>query len=170
MTTAPEQLYWESVETPDGRFTALFDDDGTVYASGWIDDRFYLQNLIHPDLRPAELVERDQSPVIEAVRAYYAGDLDAPSRVSVRQRSGPFLQAAWDALRTVPAGPPVSYTELAGLAGNPAAIRGAAACCARNAAALFVPCHRVVRSNGALGGFRYGLEVKESLIERESAA
>jgi len=72
------------------------------------------------------------------------------------------------ALREVPAGPPVTYSELAERAGNVAAIRAAAACCAQNAAALFVPCHRVIRSNGELGGFRYGLDIKESLIDREN--
>ncbi|MFC3241565.1 methylated-DNA--[protein]-cysteine S-methyltransferase [Gordonia humi] len=66
--------------------------------------------------------------------------------------------------------PPVTYTRLAELAGNAAAVRGAASCCARNAAALFVPCHRVVRSDGTLGGFRYGLDVKRSLLDREAAA
>ena len=63
--------------------------------------------------------------------------------VPVRQRSGAFLEHAWDVLRTVPAGAPVTYTEYAAKSGRPAAVRAAAAACARNAAALFVPCHRV---------------------------
>lgn len=166
----PATLRSATVTTPDGPFTALFDDDGVVFASGWVDDGEYLRALIHPALRPASLVENPGGAVTDAVHAYYDGDLDAPSRVPVRQQSGPFLQSAWAALRTVPAGPPVTYSELAELAGNAAAIRAAAACCAQNAAALFVPCHRVVRSDGTLGGFRYGLAIKEALIERESAA
>lgn len=167
--TPHDKLGWATVATPDGPFTAVFDDDGVVYASGWTDDHDYLNLLIHPALRPAKLVRRPGGEVAAAVRAYYGGDLDAPSRIPVRQRSGPFLQAAWAALREVSAGPPVTYRELAERAGNPAAIRAAAACCAQNAAALFVPCHRVIRSDGTLGGFRYGLEVKESLIDRETA-
>lgn len=163
----PERLGWVTVTTPDGPFTALFDEDGTVYASGWTDDPDYLTALIHPTLRPSSLVERPGGEVAAAVHAYYRGDLDAPARIEVRQRSGPFLQSAWAALREVPSGPPVTYSELAERAGNAAAIRAAAACCAQNAAALFVPCHRVVRSDGTLGGFRYGLEIKESLIDRE---
>lgn len=167
--TAPETLNWAATDTPDGRFTAVFDESATVYASGWTDDPAYLLALIAPSLRADRLIAADGGEVIRAVDAYYAGDLDAPSRIDVRQTSGPFLTAAWAALRDVPAGPPVSYTQLAEMAGNPAAIRGAASCCARNAAALFVPCHRVVRTDGTLGGFRYGIDVKRSLLEREAA-
>ncbi|MFP5311092.1 MAG: methylated-DNA--[protein]-cysteine S-methyltransferase, partial [Actinomycetes bacterium] len=53
--------------------------------------------------------------------------------------------------------------------GNPRAVRAAASACAFNAAALFVPCHRVIRTDGSLGGFRWGLRIKESLLAREAA-
>lgn len=164
-----DKLGWATVATPDGPFTAVFDDDGVVYAAGWTNDRDALAESIHPSLRPAKLVKRNGSAPAEAVRAYYRGDLDAPASVPVHQLGGPFISSAWSALREVPAGPPVTYTELAERAGNPAAVRGAAACCARNIVALFVPCHRVVRSNGGLGGFRYGLDLKEALIHRETS-
>lgn len=167
-TPAPERLGWATIATADGPFTALFDDDGVVYASGWTDDRDYLNRLIHKSLRPETLVKRPGGEIAAAVRDYYGGDLDAPSRIAVRQQSGPFLLDAWAALREVPAGPPVTYSELAEQAGNASAIRAAAMCCAQNAAALFVPCHRVVRSDGSLGGFRYGLEIKQSLLDREA--
>jgi methylated-DNA-[protein]-cysteine S-methyltransferase len=62
----------------------------------------------------------------------------------------------------------VTYTEFAARAGRPAAVRAAAQACARNAAALFVPCHRVLRLDGSLGGFRWGLPVKRWLIDHES--
>jgi methylated-DNA-[protein]-cysteine S-methyltransferase len=65
-------------------------------------------------------------------------------------------------------GQPVSYTAFAALAGRPAATRAAAQACARNAVALFVPCHRVLRSDGSLGGFRWGLHVKRWLLAHES--
>ncbi|MDN5746930.1 MAG: tryptophan 2,3-dioxygenase family protein, partial [Pseudonocardia sp.] len=78
------------------------------------------------------------------------------------------LNNAWDVLRTVPAGAPVTYTEYAAKSGRPAAVRAAASACARNAAALFVPCHRVLRSDGTLGGFRWGVDVKRKLLAHES--
>ena len=99
--TAPSALGWASVQTPDGPFTALFDDDQVVYASGWTDDPTYLLALVAPALRPDELVERDGGTVTAAVTAYYDGDHAAPSRIRVRQNSGPFLTVAWDALRGV---------------------------------------------------------------------
>ncbi|WP_455550817.1 methylated-DNA--[protein]-cysteine S-methyltransferase [Gordonia humi] len=104
MTTTP--LRWAGTDTPDGRFTAIFDVDGTVYASGWTDDPAYLETLIAPALRTDEIVEGDGADVITAVDDYYSGDLAAPSRIAVTQQSGPFLTSAWAALREVPAGPP----------------------------------------------------------------
>src|SRR5262249_62423278 len=99
---------------------------------------------------------------------YFAGALTAVDEIAVEQQGGPFLAAGWAALRAVPAGAPVSYTELARLAGRPAAVRAAAQSCARNAAALFVPCHRVVRTDGSLGGYRWGIEIKRHLLTHES--
>ncbi|MFV0428527.1 MAG: methylated-DNA--[protein]-cysteine S-methyltransferase [Arachnia sp.] len=157
-----------TILTPDGPFTVLA-GGGTVLASGWTDDAEALLALVHPDLR--DQIDHDGlDQALTAVRAYYDGDLAAPARVGVRQRSGEFRVHAWDVLRAVGAGDVVTYTEYAAAAGRPAAIRAAASACAQNAAALFVPCHRVVRADGGLGGFRYGLPIKRSLLERERRA
>ncbi|HVL84289.1 MAG TPA: methylated-DNA--[protein]-cysteine S-methyltransferase [Pseudonocardia sp.] len=161
---------WATLDTPAGPFTTVVDDAGAVVAAGWtrrVDD---LVPLIHPDLRPADLREGDLGPVTEAVLRYHDGDVHAVDGVRVRQRSGPFLEHAWEILRSVPAGAPVTYTEYAAKAGRPLAVRAAAAACARNAAALFVPCHRVVRTDGGLGGFRWGLPVKRWLLAHEAGA
>lgn len=166
---------WTTVSTPDGPFTVVTDSAATVLASGWTDEPDYLMALVHRDLRPTDLrgpaeVRRSGAlrAITDAVEAFYAGQLDAPGAVTVSQRGGAFLQRSWDALRSIPAGTVVTYSELAQRAGEPAAIRAAASSCARNAAALFVPCHRVMRRDGTLGGFRYGLEIKRSLQEREA--
>ena len=158
---------WNTIDTPMGPFTAVV-DDGAVLASGWTADLDELVPLIHPTLRPAELRRGELGAAGEAIVAYYAGDLSAIDDVPVRQRSGAFLEHAWQVLRTVPAGAPVTYTEYAAKSGRPTAIRAAASACARNAAALFVPCHRVLRTDGTLGGFRWGLPVKRALLEHES--
>jgi methylated-DNA-[protein]-cysteine S-methyltransferase len=159
---------WSTVDTPLGPFTAVVDDEGAVLASGWTAALDELLPLIHPTLRPRELTESDLGPVAEAITRYHAGELSAIDDVPVRQRSGAFLVHAWEVLRTVPAGAPVTYTEYAAKSGRPAAVRAAASACARNAAALFVPCHRVLRTDGTLGGFRWGLECKRRLIAHES--
>ncbi|MBM7278565.1 methylated-DNA--[protein]-cysteine S-methyltransferase [Gordonia rubripertincta] len=163
---------YATVDTPNGPFSVIADDSGRVLASGWTDDPAYLAALIHRSRRP-ETLQRSAAlgSLTDAVTAYYAGEVDAPSRVEVVQLSGgTFLNKAWDALRLVEPGRPVTYTEFAERAGEPAAVRAAATACARNAAALFVPCHRVKRSDGSLGGFRYGLETKKWLLDFEAPA
>lgn len=162
-----------TVTTPDGPFTLVVADDGAVLASGWTDDTASLVALVHPDLRPGEVVpvpddDAALAPAVAAVRGYYAGDLHAIEAVPVRQASGPYRAHAWDVLRTVEAGDPVTYTRYAELSGRPAAVRAAAGACAWNAAALFVPCHRVLRTDGGLGGFRYGVDVKRRLLDHEA--
>lgn len=164
-----------TLSTPDGVFTLLAGEEGLL-ASGWTSDFTDLLGLVHPTLRPdpANVRELTDSPAGHeisaaalAVDAYYSGDLDAPSSIRVVQRSGPFRMDAWDALRAVAPGTQLTYTEYAVLAGRPRAVRAAAAACAMNAAALFVPCHRILRADGSLGGFRYGLETKQRLLDRE---
>ena len=157
------------MSTPDGPFTILA-QDGVVLSSGWTEKPADLTGQIHPTLRPATLeLVCDLGGISAAVEAFYGGDPAPAMHVPVRQKSGPFRVHAWDVLRLVRPGSPVTYTEYAGLAGNPKAVRAAASACAFNAAALFVPCHRVIRTDGSLGGFRWGLVIKESLLAREAA-
>src|SRR5215210_164990 len=162
-----------TVPTPTGPFTVITarEDDGTeaVLASGWTAEPGELLLLVHRSLRP-DSVTAGAPTALDAVEAYLAGDVTAIDRVPVRQLSGPFLTEAWDVLRTVPAGTPDSYASFATRCGRPAAIRAAAQACARNAAALFVPCHRVLGSDGGLGGFRWGTPVKRWLLDHETAA
>lgn len=158
-----------TVDTPIGPFTALVDGDGRVLASGWTSDPGQLLQVVHREIRPAGVRPvADLGPVTEAVLAYHGGDLAAAAGVPVRQHGGEFLRHAWQVLRDVPPGAPITYTEFAAKCGRPAAVRVAAMACARNAAALFVPCHRVFRSDGTLGGFRWGLPVKRWLLDHES--
>lgn len=117
------------------------------------------------ELRGAEAdFEQTVAQVIGLVEAPRIG-LDLPLDV----RGTAFQQRVWQALREIPAGRTVSYAELAervGLAGGARAVAGA---CAANPAAVAIPCHRVVRSGGALSGYRWGIERKRTLIEREQA-
>lgn len=142
---------------------------GAVVASGFTDLADTLGRLPEADLARGVETDSDLGEVAAAVASWDAGDLGALDRVSVQQPGGPFLQRAWSALREVPAGRTDSYTGLAARAGSPAAVRAAGSACARNRVAPFVPCHRIVRSDGALGGYYYGLGVKERLLAHEGA-
>lgn len=154
--------------TPAGPLGILAGPDGAVRAAGFTTDLPALLTLVHPHLRGPLRQRRDLGPVTAAVTAYLDGELTAVDGVPVEQHTdGAFLAHAWDVLRDLKPGDPVTYTELAGLADRPAAVRSAAAACARNAAALFVPCHRVLRTDGTLGGYRWGLDVKKWLLNHE---
>ena len=173
MSTPTSTARHATVPTPWGPFTALVDADGAVLASGWTDDAALLVALVHPTLRPDEVVATDDlGEVGAAVAAFHDGDPGPAAATPVRRRGGEFLEQVWDRMREIEAGAPVTYSELAERAGRPAAIRAAAAACARNPASLFVPCHRVLRRGGGLGGFRWGTPLKASLLamERDAAA
>jgi methylated-DNA-[protein]-cysteine S-methyltransferase len=108
-------------------------------------------------------------PAVDALQRYLAGEVDALAGVPAAQPGGPFLQQAWLVMAGIPAGQTWTYAELAAKAGRPAAVRAAGQSCARNLVAPFVPCHRVVRSDGSLGGYGFGLTVKAALLRHEGA-
>ena len=109
-------------------------------------------------------------PVIsDLINDYFDGDLSALNAIKVRQPGAPFSQAAWKAMRRVKAGKTLSYAELADRAGSSAAVRAAGSACAKNAIVLVVPCHRIVKTGGALGNYAYGLNKKEWLLRFEAA-
>lgn len=78
-----------------------------------------------------------------------------------------FQTAVWRFLKTIPRGKTVSYSDVAAAIGRPQAVRAVGSACGRNTLALAVPCHRVVRGDGQLGGYRWGLERKQRLLETE---
>ena len=109
-------------------------------------------------------------PVIsDLINDYFDGDISAINAIQVRQPGAHFSQAAWKAMKKVKAGSVISYGELAERAGSPAAVRAAGSACAKNAIVLVVPCHRIVKTGGALGNYAYGLNKKEWLLHHEGA-
>lgn len=81
-----------------------------------------------------------------------------------------FQKKVWDALMKIPRGQTCSYADLAAALGEPKAARAVAGACARNKVAIVVPCHRVIRGDGSPGGYRWGLPLKQQLLERERSA
>lgn len=94
-----------------------------------------------------------------------ASKVDLPLDV----RGTPFQQKVWAALRALPAGVTTTYSDLATQVGDSNATRAVAGACAANKLAVVIPCHRVVRTDGSLSGYRWGIERKRALIEREAA-
>lgn len=110
-------------------------------------------------------------PIItQLISDYFDGSLSSFNAIQTRQPGATFSQAAWKAMRKIPAGKVWSYSDLAKRAGSPDAVRAAGSACARNLIAPVIPCHRVVKTGGALGNYGYGLEVKEWLLRHEGVA
>ena len=105
--------------------------------------------------------------VAKALRCLEApgSDFDFPLDV----RGTAFQRRVWSALRQIPPGTTASYAEIAERIGEPKAIRAVAAACAANKIAVAIPCHRALRSDGSLSGYRWGVERKRALLEREAA-
>ena len=106
------------------------------------------------------------APYIAAVRAYLAGE---PLTLPLDLSPSAFQAKVWTALQGIPYGETRSYAEVAAAIGDPTAVRAVAGACAKNPVALAVPCHRVVRADGSLSGYRWGVARKKALLGREAA-
>ena len=126
-----------------------------------LQDQFPQANLIGGDATFEQLVAK----VIGFVEAPALG-LDLPLDV----RGTAFQQRVWQSLRRIPAGSTASYTDIAKRIGSPKSVRAVAQACGANALAVAIPCHRVVRNDGALSGYRWGVERKRALLKKEATA
>ena len=119
----------------------------------------------------ADLVGGD--PAFEALVARVVGFVEAPGTgldLPLDIRGTAFQQRVWQALRDIPAGATATYTDIAARIGSPRAVRAVAGACAANALAVAIPCHRVIRHDGGLSGYRWGVERKRDLLAREARA
>lgn len=137
----------------------LLGDDPEALARN-LQDRFPRARLIGGDGD----FERHVAQVVGFVEAPSLG-LDLPLDV----RGTAFQQRVWQALRAIPAGTTATYAQVAARIGSPNAVRAVAQACAANPIAVAIPCHRVVRRDGGLAGYRWGVERKRALLEREAA-
>jgi AraC family transcriptional regulator of adaptative response/methylated-DNA-[protein]-cysteine methyltransferase len=136
----------------------LLGDDPDALARD-LQNRFSRATLIGGDAEFEQLVAQ----VVGFVEAPGMG-LDLPLDV----RGTAFQQRVWQALRAIPAGSTASYTEIAGRIGSPKSVRAVAQACGANPIAVAIPCHRVVRNDGGLSGYRWGVERKRALLQREA--
>ncbi|MGO4814325.1 bifunctional DNA-binding transcriptional regulator/O6-methylguanine-DNA methyltransferase Ada [Cupriavidus sp. 2MCAB6] len=138
----------------------LLGDDPDALARE-LQDQFPKANLIGGDAGFEQWIAR----VVGLIEAPSLG-LDLPLDV----RGTAFQERVWQALREIPAGTTASYAEIAARIGAPKAVRAVAQACGANHLAVAIPCHRVVRSDGNLSGYRWGVERKRELLEREAQA
>lgn len=146
-------MHTAAIDTPTG-LVEIEVDDGELVSLNFVDTSD----------APAE----DPSGILDAVRRYFDGDLSALDDVPVRFDDGtPFQQEVWTALRSIPVGETISYAELARRVGRPTGFRAVGSANGRNPVGVVVPCHRVIASDGTLGGYSGGLDRKRWLLAHE---
>jgi methylated-DNA-[protein]-cysteine S-methyltransferase len=117
-----------------------------------------------PDGAPSSA---DNCGVADALDRYFASDVQALDDLDVEYTGTPFQNAAWRAMRDIKPGSTTSYSDLARQIGSPRAVRAVGSACGSNPTFLAVPCHRVLRSDGSLGGYGGGLDMKRWLLAHE---
>jgi len=135
------------------------------------DDPDQLARDLQDQFSQATLVGGDAA--FESLVARVVGMIEAPGTgadLPLDVRGTAFQQRVWRALRKIPVGSTASYADIAKKIGAPASVRAVAQACGANVLAVAIPCHRVVRSDGALSGYRWGVERKRALLDRETGA
>ena len=153
------------VDTPVGPLRIAVRDE-TVVACGFVDRFDGLVEQVDRRNPGARWVEGDSSAAA-ALRAYVAGDTTAIDHLAVDTGGTPFQQRVWGALRTIPTGTTWSYTDLATATGSTTATRAVGSANGANPVSVVVPCHRVIRADGTLGGYGGGLDRKVWLLGHE---
>ena len=161
-------------DTPMGRMLVAATDRGLCFVQ-FGDSRDELLDNLRWEYPAAEIAEMGEGSAeqfdlwLAALRLHLEGSephLELPLDI----RASAFQTRVWNYLRTIPYGETRSYKEVAAAIGKPSATRAVASACAANRTALVIPCHRVIRSDGGAGGYRWGLERKKQLLDRERTA
>ena len=157
-----------NLKTPVGTLY-LISDEQVLLGAGFNSLDHLINKLDQSDFEQ-EIKNVKRIPKIsDLISDYFDGDLMAINSIEVRQPGAKFSQNVWKSLRKIPVGKTWSYAELAKRAGSPDAVRAAGTACGSNLIAPIIPCHRVVKSGGALGNYGYGVKIKEWLLRHEGA-
>ncbi|MGI9376238.1 MAG: bifunctional transcriptional activator/DNA repair enzyme AdaA [Tsuneonella suprasediminis] len=159
-------IHWAVVDTTLGSMLVAATDKGVCRLS--FDEG---EEALRARFPKADLVEGGEA--FAALLAQVVASVEAPANgfahIPLDVKGTAFQEACWKALREIPAGETRTYAQIAAAAGNPKAVRAAGSANARNNVAVLIPCHRVIRTGGDLGGYAYGLDIKRELLRREEA-
>lgn len=169
MKTLPSHLRYTTGHCQFGGLLFAVCDAGVVAILLGDEDRAMVTDL--QQRFPAAVLEEDEAGLKKDMQALLQY-VDHPlGRLNLQQplaaHGTEFQKRVWDELAQIPAGQTITYTELAKRVGQPAAVRAVAGACAANPLAMLVPCHRVLRSDGGISGYRWGVERKKELIALE---
>jgi methylated-DNA-[protein]-cysteine S-methyltransferase len=166
------RLLVDRLHTPIGALVLAADIAGQLRAVEWADDEARLFRALRIQYgRQGFTVERERDPggLTTALFAYFEGELEIIDGLPVEMLGTPFQRAVWAALREIPCGTTLSYSELASWIHRPSAVRAVGRANGANPVAVVVPCHRVVGQTGSLTGYGGGIERKRWLLAHEGA-
>jgi methylated-DNA-[protein]-cysteine S-methyltransferase len=164
------RLQLDLFTSPIGEIRLVTDDEGALAALDFTDYEARNLALLRRHWGDAELVEgAAPRTVTQALTAYFDGDLAAIDTLAVKTNGTAFQEAAWAALRAIPAGATRSYAQQAVAIGKPKAMRAVGLANGANPVAIVTPCHRVIGADGGLTGYGGGLPRKRWLLEHEGA-
>lgn len=167
-TFTSQAIRWGTTPTVVGHLLVAANDQGIAVVE-FVDDPSdalpHLRRRLPSAQLQATLTEDD--PVVTAVSTMVHNG--TPALVPVAALGTPFQHDVWSALLDIPVGETRTYSQVAAAIGRPRAVRAVASACARNPVAVVVPCHRVIRTDGGLGGYAYGLPIKEHLLAVEQS-
>lgn len=160
-------IHWDVAQTSLGPMLVAASEKGVVRLSFGEDPavlgmRFPKAELVQGGAEFGSLL----ADIVQAAEA--PGEVDF-SHIPVDVSGTPFQQSVWEALRRIPKGETRTYAQLAAEVGRPGAVRAAGSANGANHVSLLIPCHRVIRTDGSLGGYAWGLEIKAKLLQREGA-
>lgn len=164
-----KDIYYGCYDSKLGKIMIGITERGLCFLQFGNSEQALLSNL-RSEFSGVELIkdnsktDKHLSALLDYLRGQGKG-LETPLDV----RGTPFQIKVWNYLRKIPAGKVKSYTDVAIAIGQPKAVRAVASACARNNIAIAIPCHRIIRSDGGLAGYRFGLDRKRALLELEAA-
>jgi methylated-DNA-[protein]-cysteine S-methyltransferase len=165
-------LLIDRLPTPVGEMLIIADQRGFLRAISWSDSETEFLQYLHKQYGPiAKALQPTENPngLTHAIHEYFEGNLKAIDALPVETLGTPFQKEVWSALRTIPCGTTISYSQLAAQIGRPAAVRAVGLANGSNPVGVIVPCHRVIGADGSLTGYGGGLPRKEWLLRHESA-
>jgi len=167
----PLVLLRDEIDTPLGRLLIVAEESGALHLVGWLDahERSEKSLLALANAGGAPRPAANPGGASAALRAYFDGHLHAIDALPVAETGTPFQREVWSALRAIPCGATLSYSELARRIRRPNAVRAVGLANGKNPIGIVVPCHRVIGADGTLTGYGGGLERKRWLLEHERA-
>ena len=157
-------VHWAKVETSLGDMMVAATDKGVCCLSSNEGEEELRERFPQADLQPG-------GDAFANLLAQVVAQVEAPGRphnIPLDVQGTAFQEAVWQELRKIPEGETRSYSDIAAAIGRPKAVRAVGSANGANHVAVLIPCHRVVRSDGTMGGYAYGLEIKQRLLEKEA--